>query len=60
VSSHVVADWLTPAGVRPFAPFGSRRSLGVVGASNRIANWLLLVFGIGTLVLALHAATRGG
>jgi len=51
VCSHLLADLLTPMGIAPFWPLSSKRySLGVVNASNPIANVLLL--GLGVLATA--------
>ena len=48
VLAHILADALTPMGVRPFAPFGSTPvSFGLTRASNPIANGLLLLIGLG-------------
>lgn len=47
VGSHILADALTPMGVRPFAPIRTRRyTLGLVRAANPVANYLLLVLGV--------------
>jgi inner membrane protein len=57
VGSHVAADALTPAGVRPFAPVREDSySLDVARASNPVANYGLLVLG----VVAALAAVRAG
>lgn len=57
VASHIIADALTPAGVRPFWPLrDDEYSYGVARASNPIANYGLLGFGSGTAVLALVIA----
>lgn len=54
VISHVLADALTPAGVRPFAPFrDDEYSLGVARASNPIANYMLLGLGVVAVAAAL-------
>lgn len=54
VLSHVAADALTPAGVRPFWPASSRHySLSLVRAGNPLANYALL--GLGVLVTAAWA-----
>lgn len=56
VGSHLLADALTPMGVRPFWPFSRRRyTLGVTPAKNPVANYALLVAG----VLAAVAAAVG-
>ncbi|MBV0900179.1 metal-dependent hydrolase [Haloarcula salina] len=60
VGAHLLADALTPMGIRPFAPINGREySLDVTTASNPVANYTLLAAGVlvavGTLVLV-----RGG
>ncbi len=46
ITSHIVADALTPMGVTPFAPLGDRTyTLGLTTASNPIANYALLLVG---------------
>jgi len=51
VCSHIAADALTPMGVTPLWPLSDRHvSVGVVRASNRLANLVLL--GVGTAVAA--------
>lgn len=57
IGSHILADSLTPMGVRPLAPMRSHQySLGVAKAANPFANYLLLVLGggltLGFLILA--------
>ena len=47
VGAHLLADALTPAGIRPFAPLGDTRyTFEVTGAANPVANYLLLAAGI--------------
>lgn len=54
VLSHIWADALTPAGVRPFWPVrGDEYSYGVARASNPLANYGLLGLGSGVALLAL-------
>jgi len=54
IVSHILADMLTPAGVRPLRPWVSHRyTYDVARASNPLANALLLVAGAGAAVLAL-------
>lgn len=54
VASHVAADALTPAGVRPFWPLDDRRyTYHVARASNPIANYALLGLGSAAAILAL-------
>ena len=46
VVAHILADVLTPTGVRPFAPVrGEKYTLDIVTAANLIANYALLVIG---------------
>lgn len=57
VGAHLVADALTPMGIRPFAPFGAEScSLGMTRAGNPFGNAILLVLG---LVLAGMAFLAG-
>ena len=52
IGSHILADSLTPAGVRPFAPYRDRRySYDLARASNPIANYALLTVGVVTVAL---------
>jgi inner membrane protein len=47
VGSHILADALTPAGVRPFAPYRDDfYSYDLARASNPIANYALLAVGV--------------
>jgi len=60
VVSHLLADAITPAGVRPLWPIWDRSiSLRLVRASNAPANWLLFVAGLAAISLALgsHGAS---
>ncbi len=51
VGSHVAADALTPAGVRPFAPLSDRRfAVAATRAANPVANLLCLAIGGGLAV----------
>ena len=51
VGAHLLADVLTPMGIRPFAPVTDREySLDVPTASNPVANYALLAVGIGVNV----------
>ena len=50
IGSHLLADALTPMGIRPFWPFSRRRySLEITTAANPIANYSL--FGLGVLAV---------
>lgn len=54
VGSHLVADSLTPAGIRPFEPrYDKHYSLDWFTAANPIANYLLLAVGGAASLLAL-------
>lgn len=47
ICSHIVADALTPMGVRPLAPYRTKKyTLDVTKAKNPIANYVLLALGI--------------
>ena len=49
VGAHLLADALTPIGVRPFKPlYNNKYTLDITKAANPIANYALLVVG-GTL-----------
>lgn len=53
ICSHLLADALTPAGIRPYWPLSDREvSLNVTRAANPVANYLLFGIGIGAAVLA--------
>ena len=59
VLAHLAADVLTPAGVPLWWPVSDRRvSLGLVGASHRLANYGLL--GAGTVAAALALGVHPG
>ncbi len=56
VGSHLLADVLTPMGIRPFEPLrDDEYSLELTRAANPIANYLLLALGIGAAILAFVA-----
>jgi inner membrane protein len=59
ICSHLLADALTPAGIRPFSPMNDvHYTLEVTRASNSIANYLLLGMGLGVSALALRIASE--
>jgi len=61
VLAHLLADLLTPAGVPLLWPLSSRRySLELVRASNRTANYVLLVAGVFVAAAALVVTLRVG
>lgn len=54
IGSHVLADALTPIGVRPFVPVSDREySLGITTAANPLANVGLFVLGVLATALAV-------
>jgi inner membrane protein len=58
VGSHILADALTPAGVRPFAPYREDYySYDAASASNPITNYAVLGVGLLSAALALVAGT---
>lgn len=57
IGSHLLADALTPMGIRPFAPLrDDRYSLELTRAANPLANYGLLALGV---LLAATAAAGG-
>ncbi|GAB3037500.1 metal-dependent hydrolase [Natronobiforma cellulositropha] len=53
ILSHLLADALTPAGIRPFWPLSNRRySVSLTRASNVVANYALLGLGLAVALLA--------
>ncbi|WP_244209786.1 hypothetical protein [Haloarcula quadrata] len=58
IESHIAADALTPAGVRPWCPVDDTHySFGVVRAENPLANYALLGLGIASAVLGVWAGS---
>jgi inner membrane protein len=56
IGAHLLADALTPMGVRPFAPVSDRTyTLGLTRADNPVANYGLLAAGIAVAGLAFAA-----
>jgi inner membrane protein len=56
VIAHLLADMLTPMGVRPFAPVRDRRyTLDLVRASSTVGNYLLLIVGVVIAAATLYA-----
>ncbi|MFB6095035.1 MAG: metal-dependent hydrolase [Halodesulfurarchaeum sp.] len=54
IGSHLLADSITPVGIRPLWPLSDRRiALGFVNADSWIANTLLLWLGIVAMALGL-------
>jgi inner membrane protein len=59
VLAHLLADVLTPAGVRPLWPLSSRSySLSLTTAANPVANYLLLALGVFATAAAALAVPR--
>ena len=61
IVSHLLADALTPMGIRPFWPLSSRHyTLEVTRAANTLANYALFAIGVGAAVAgAAVVATLG-
>ena len=59
---HLLADVVTPAGLKPFWPVSDRRyTLDIVRADNPLANYGLLVLGVlATLCVLAVASPSGG
>jgi inner membrane protein len=56
IGSHLLADALTPMGVRPFAPLrDTKYTLDLVTAANPLANYALLGLGVAVAAAALVA-----
>jgi inner membrane protein len=56
ILAHLLADALTPMGVRPFEPIGGGTySLDLARAGNPLGNGLLLVCGLAAAIAALSA-----
>ncbi|SEH14312.1 inner membrane protein [Natronorubrum sediminis] len=61
IGSHLLADALTPMGIRPFWPLSRRHySLGVTTAANPIANYVLLAIGAGMALLGIGVVVTFG
>ncbi|WP_281194304.1 metal-dependent hydrolase [Halorubrum sp. F4] len=61
VVSHLLADVITPMGIRPYAPVrGDHYTLDVVRAANPIANYVLLASGGTVAGVAVLAGTVVG
>ncbi|MFC5134160.1 MULTISPECIES: metal-dependent hydrolase [Haloferacaceae] len=61
VVSHLLADVITPMGIRPYAPVrGDHYTLDVVRAANPVANYVLLVLGVTVAGAAVLAGTVVG
>lgn len=61
IVSHLLADALTPMGIRPFWPVSRRHyTLEVTRAANTIANYALFVIGVGAVAVAVAAVSLFG
>lgn len=61
IGSHLLADALTPMGIRPFWPVSRRHyTLEVTRAANAVANYVLLALGIGAVLAAVVAVRAVG
>lgn len=58
VLSHLLADGITPVGVRPLTPFSDTHYTWTVTTSkNRMANVVLLILGVGSVSGAIYGGT---
>ena len=58
ITSHLLADVITPMGVRPLDPVSSKAySLDLVYSKNRRANWLSFLGGMLTLLIVYTTVT---
>ena len=54
IVSHLLADLLTPSGIRLLRPFSDKKyALGLVYADNSAANWFLWLLGWGATILVI-------
>ncbi|OYR57093.1 metal-dependent hydrolase [Halorubrum halodurans] len=61
VVSHLLADAITPMGIRPYAPVrGDHYTLDLVAAANPVANYVLLVLGGAAAGVAVLAGAAVG
>jgi len=59
ITAHLLGDVITPSGVAFLWPLSSKRySLDLVGASNRIANYLLFALGVFATAVAVVATAQ--
>lgn len=58
ISSHLLADVITPMGIRPFRPVSNRHfTLSLTRAANPTTNYLLLFLGLVAITVAALAVT---
>ncbi|ADD04220.1 DUF457 family protein [Natrialba magadii ATCC 43099] len=61
IVSHLLADVITPMGIRPFWPLSSRHyTFDVTRAANPIANYALFGLGVSAVVVAVGVVTAVG
>ncbi|ELY42020.1 metal-dependent hydrolase [Natronorubrum sulfidifaciens] len=61
ISSHLLADVLTPMGIRPFWPLSSRHyTREITPAANPRANYVLLGVGVGSILAAAAVVVAFG
>ncbi|MXV63169.1 metal-dependent hydrolase [Natronorubrum sp. JWXQ-INN-674] len=54
IVSHLLADALTPMGIRPFWPLSNRHyTLSVTPAANPLANYVLFGIGVGAILVGV-------
>lgn len=59
--AHILADVLTLAGVRPFAPVRDEKyTLDLAKAANPLANYVLLAVGVAAVALAAALGSAVG
>jgi len=59
IISHLLADVITPMGIRPFWPLSERHyTLGVCRADNTVANYALLGLGVALTVAVIAVVPR--
>jgi inner membrane protein len=58
VVSHLLGDWLTKMGIRPWSPLSKHKHrLGITRADSWIANGVLYILGAGTAIASFAAGT---
>ncbi|ELY94135.1 membrane-bound metal-dependent hydrolase [Natrialba hulunbeirensis JCM 10989] len=61
IVSHLLADVLTPMGIRPFWPLSGRHyTLDLTRAANPVANYVLFGLGVGAIVCAVGVVAMIG
>jgi inner membrane protein len=58
IVSHLIGDWLTKMGIRPYAPLsGHKHCLGITHADSRIGNGVLYIVGAVTILASFVIGT---